>query len=211
VLDRFRPYRPSGSAPYHYLLDQLGAAVVASERGLETEDLDWSRTQALKLASSTQLAHLIETNGFFVSLIAAARPRDDVEVVAWWGQRRCAGAWGELVRPDGYAALTCNAAQLGLYLEWDRGSETLARIEDKLVRYGELEAALERPLTLAIVAPTEGRERELLRVLRRAAVTPVLLTTAGRHAADPLGENWLGKDGEKRRSLVRTTTERRAG
>src|SRR5436853_2663001 len=34
VVDRFRPYRPTGSAPCHYVLDQLGVAVVASERGL---------------------------------------------------------------------------------------------------------------------------------------------------------------------------------
>ncbi len=207
VLDRFRPYRANGSAPYHYLLDQLGAAVVASERGVEPDELDWSRTKALKLATSKQLDHLVETNGFFSRLIAATRPRADVEVATWWGQRRCAQAWGELVRPDGYCSLAGDGQVLELCLEWDRGSETLARIEEKLVRYGELEAALERPLTLAFVAPSEGREHELLRVLRQHAATPLLLTTAARHAADPLGDNWLSPNGETRLSLPRAAQD----
>lgn len=38
VLDRFRP-RASGSAPYHYVLDELRARVVAAERGLEFKEL----------------------------------------------------------------------------------------------------------------------------------------------------------------------------
>lgn len=210
AVDRFRPYRPSGSAPCHYVLDQLGAAVVASERGVAVEDLDWSHAKALKLASSTHLDHLVEANGFFTSLIRAVKNRDGVEIAAWWGQRRCSQAWGELVRPDGYAALATGGNVHETCLEWDRGSETLARIEDKLIRYGELQAALERSLTLALVAPTDRRERELLQIVRRAAATPVLLTTAARHAADPLGENWLGNSDEQRRSLLNPPIERSA-
>ena len=210
VVDRFRPYRQTGSAPCHYVLDQLGAEIVASERGVTVNDLDWSRAKALKLASSTHLDHLVEANGFFTSLIAAVKQHDGVDVAAWWGQRRCSQAWGELVRPDGYVALTTGGDVLELCLEWDRGSETHARIEDKLVRYGELQSALERSLTLALVAPTERREHELLSVVRRAGVTPTLVTTAARHAADPLGENWLGKRDEQRQSLIHTATERRA-
>jgi hypothetical protein len=210
AVDRFRPYRPHGSAPYHYVLDELGAAVVATERGLETKELDWSRSKALKLASSSQLTHLVEANGFFVTLIAATRRSAGVHVTAWWGQRRCTQAWGELVRPDGYAALAYGGDVRELCLEWDRGTEALARIEEKLARYGELQSALERPLTLALVAPTGGRERELQRVTRRAARTPVLVTTAARHAADPLGQNWLGTGDERRQSVLHTPTERRA-
>src|SRR5262249_5012026 len=63
VVDRFRPYRQTGSAPCHYVLDQLGAEIVASERGVAVGDLDWSRAKALKLASSTHLDHLVEANG----------------------------------------------------------------------------------------------------------------------------------------------------
>jgi hypothetical protein len=34
VLDRFRPRRDTGSAPYHYVLGPLGAATLAAEQGV---------------------------------------------------------------------------------------------------------------------------------------------------------------------------------
>jgi hypothetical protein len=39
VLDRFRPRRDTGSAPYHSVLGPLGAAVLAAEQGVEVADL----------------------------------------------------------------------------------------------------------------------------------------------------------------------------
>jgi hypothetical protein len=35
LLDRFRPQVSVGSAPYHYVLDELGMRVVAADRGLD--------------------------------------------------------------------------------------------------------------------------------------------------------------------------------
>jgi hypothetical protein len=49
VLGRFRPHRKQGSHPYHYLLDRLGAQLVAAERGLDLADLDWTRAKTLRL------------------------------------------------------------------------------------------------------------------------------------------------------------------
>jgi hypothetical protein len=99
VVERFRPYREHGSHPHHCLLDEVGARLVAAERGVEPGELDWSRARALKLASSTQLRHLVEANGFFTRLASALRTEPNLELAAWWGQRRCAQAWGEVVRP----------------------------------------------------------------------------------------------------------------
>src|SRR5205085_8993240 len=47
VVDRFRPYRPTGSAPCHYVLDQPAVAVVPSERGLAAAPPDWTPPTAL--------------------------------------------------------------------------------------------------------------------------------------------------------------------
>jgi hypothetical protein len=41
VVDRFRPQQWPGSAPYHWVLDQAGAAVIAAERGIEAKALPW--------------------------------------------------------------------------------------------------------------------------------------------------------------------------
>ncbi|MGH9005196.1 MAG: replication-relaxation family protein, partial [Acidimicrobiia bacterium] len=40
VVDRFRPHRRHGSAPYHYVLGPAGAAVLAAERGLVDDIID---------------------------------------------------------------------------------------------------------------------------------------------------------------------------
>jgi hypothetical protein len=40
VLDRFRPFRPVGSDPYHYVLDTLGVEVVAADRASSSPDRD---------------------------------------------------------------------------------------------------------------------------------------------------------------------------
>jgi hypothetical protein len=199
VVARFRPFRALGSSPYHYLLDELGAAVVASERGLDPRELDWSAAHALKLARSTQLQHLVEANGFFTRLTHALRQTNELTLLEWWGQRRCAQAWGELVRPDGYGALASGSSVLELCLEWDRATEPLARLTEKLVRYRELEAALERALTVAIVAPSERREREIHHALHDEP--RLLLTTAERHRAGPLAANWLHARAATRTSM----------
>jgi hypothetical protein len=71
VLDCFRPLARIGSSPQHWMLDTLGATVLAAERGVDLSELGWRRDKALALATSAQLAHTVGTNGFFCSLLAA--------------------------------------------------------------------------------------------------------------------------------------------
>jgi hypothetical protein len=202
VLERFRPFRQYGSAPYHYLLDQLGAQLVASERGLQPADIGWSRADALALATSSQLTHLVEANGFFTCLTSALCRTSEATLLEWWGQRRCARAWGELVRPDGHARLALPGGELELWVEWDRSTEPQARLQDKLDRYEELALALERPLTLLLVVPSERRERHAHQALQPSPDVSLLTTTAARHQADPLALNWLAPGGERRLSIA---------
>jgi hypothetical protein len=201
VLDRFRPHRDHGSHPYHYLLDRLGAELLAAERGLELADLHWSRARMLRLASSQQLTHLTQASGFFTSLTQAARNLPGAGPVEWWGQRRCAQAWGELVRPDGYAHLTLPAGRLELWLEWDRATEPHHRIREKQDRYEELATAINQPIRLLLVLPSDRREREILRDLQPPGRVTTLTTTADRHHAGPLARNWLAPGAEQRAGL----------
>jgi hypothetical protein len=191
LLDRFRPLRSQGSSPYHYLLAQLGAHVVAADRRIEPAQLGFSHAAAVRLASSQQLTHLLGSSGFFTHLAYAARTTGRGQLVTWWGQRRCAQAWGELVRPDGYAHLRLDHTDLEVWVEWDRGTETHARLRDKLDRYQELSVALNRTITLLIVLPSDRREAEVRRRLQAVNDVPVLTSTAARHDVDPLASNWL--------------------
>ena len=76
VLDRFRPYwqRGEGSTPYHWLLDETGAYIVAAEQRIERRELRWRHTTALGIVTSSTLRHRVETNEF-ITLLAGRPPR----------------------------------------------------------------------------------------------------------------------------------------
>jgi hypothetical protein len=202
VLERFRPYRQRGSHPYHYLLDRYGAQLIASERGLDVSELDWSQAGTLRLASSQQLRHQVQANGLVTRLAQALRATPGAALLEWRGQRRCAQTWGELVRPDAFVRLALAERQLELWLEYDRATEPHSRLQEKLDRYEELSLALERPITLLLALPGGRREREIHRTLRTTAEVLLLTATAERHYADPLAPNWSAPDAERRVALA---------
>lgn len=205
VLDRFRPLVARGSAPQHWVLDSLGAVLVAAERGVDVSDLAWRRDKTIALAGSAQLAHLVGTNGFFCSLLAAARHRPDRELALWWPARRCAGRWGSFVRPDGYGVWVDNDNRTAFLLEHDTGSEPTGRLADKVDRYARLFAATEEQVWVLFNFPGLGREAQARRVLARPGVpvaTAVLVP--GQTAADgvwlPVGAGGLApRDGRRLR------------
>jgi hypothetical protein len=202
VVERFRPYRQYGSHPFHYLLDHAGALLLASERGTEPADLDYSRARNLRLASSQQLRHQVEANGIVTRLAQSLRATPYAALLEWRGQRRCSHSWGEIVRPDGYLRVQLAGVQLELWLEHDRSTETHARLQEKLERYEELSLALEHPVTLLLTLLSDRREREVRRALRPSAEVHLFITTSERHHADPLAANWLPAGGETRVALA---------
>jgi hypothetical protein len=62
VVDRLRPRADMGSAPSHWVLGSVAAALVAAERGVKTVDLDRRKGMLSDLAASQRLAHLVGTN-----------------------------------------------------------------------------------------------------------------------------------------------------
>ena len=189
VLDRFRPLVAVGSAPQHWILDSLGASLLAAEQGVEVSELPWRRDKTVALAASAQLAHLVGANGFFCLLLATARHQPDAELALWWSARRCAAAWGAIVRPDGYGVWTQGGRRTAFLLEHDTGSETTGRLAEKLDRYARLFAATGQTIPVLFSFPGPGRETEARRVLRHPDV-PVATAAlaAGQSAADAV---WL--------------------
>ncbi|WP_127940083.1 replication-relaxation family protein [Nonomuraea polychroma] len=61
VLDRFRPRTPIGSAPWHYVLGEAGAAVLAQEDGIDLAAFGYRRDRALSIAYSQRLTHTIDS------------------------------------------------------------------------------------------------------------------------------------------------------
>jgi Replication-relaxation len=124
VVDRFHPHQWPGSAQYHWVLDDGGAAVIAADRGVEVKELPWRRERALALADSVTLAHRVGTNGFFTALLRDAKGHPDRRLSVWWSAWRCAEEWGAIVRPDGYGVWNEPGARVPLLLEYDRGTES---------------------------------------------------------------------------------------
>jgi len=212
VLDRFYP--PSrfgaGKPQAHWLLDDAGAHLVAASLDLDRRHLPWQRREDWR--SHPQLAHRLAVNRFATDLITATLDDLTLGVVSWFRTREAAARLGErmrgTVRPDGELILLTPAGPADLLLEWDRGTETLDRLEEKLRRYRMAEYKLkyedEEPRSILFVLPGPRRLenlRELYATLDRDGRWPILATTAAElHTASPLERIWqrLDVDGPPR-------------
>ena len=142
LVERFQPLdRRYVSQPYNYVLDQLGAMVVAAEADKDPDQTHWQYEKALAIGSSQRLAHLVGTNGFFSALLAEGRRRDDRALSLWWSERFCASNFNEIARPDGLGVWEEGGALVTFCLEYDRSTETLERLEKKLKSYEDLQIA----------------------------------------------------------------------
>jgi hypothetical protein len=172
VLDHVRPVlkRGEGSAPYHWILDEAGAYVVAAEQGIERREVRWRHSHALTVAASPSLTHRIETNEFFTRLAQDARAAHGT-LSEWYGERTTHTMLDGIAKPDGYGVLTLpDSAPIHVLLELDRGTETIDRLRDKGARYARAipRGALRHSNPLVLLAvPTAARAQNAT-----AAVTP---------------------------------------
>lgn len=200
VLNRFQPYVARGRAPMCYVLDITGAHLLAHEDGTDPTALRFRPERTLGIAYSLRLAHQLGINNFFTALIGHAQNQDQRCLTAWWSEPRCAAAWGDHVRPDGYGRWSQDGQQLEWFLEWDTGSYALPRLASKLDDYFALAAASGVVTPLLIVLPTARREAAARRQLTHHVAThparadlPVATTTAEHlrsHTDGPAGAVW---------------------
>jgi len=142
VVDRFRPLLATGSAPYHWVLDEVGAYFAAWECGLDLAKSGWRRDRALSVAASPQLGHLLGVNTFFTALMREARERPGCGLAEWLSSAQCAAVhespYSGRIRPDGYAVWAEGSVRLPFFVEYDCGTERLERLRDKLRGYKTL-------------------------------------------------------------------------
>lgn len=63
-----------GTAPYHYVIGETAAAVLASEDGVDLCDFSYRRDRVIGIAFSSSLAHTVGTNGQRPVLNVGRRP-----------------------------------------------------------------------------------------------------------------------------------------
>jgi hypothetical protein len=137
VLDRFRPNkrRGDGTAPYHWVLDEAGAIIVADHRGIPRSQLHYNLADALAVAASRNLTHHVESNEFFTRL-AVESSRAGGSLSEWYGVRTLAHLFANASVPDSYGVLTLpGRAPLHLLLELDRGTESSRVLRKKAEGY----------------------------------------------------------------------------
>jgi len=206
VLDRFRWHVPAGSISWHYTLGTHGAALVAAGRGTDPPRPAELRRRITRLAASPRLAHTVGLNGFFTALAAHARAEPGAALAAWWSEGRCAGHYGQIVRPDGYGAWNEDGRRVEFFLEFDTGTESLGRLVAELSDYTDLAVAGGPAHVVLFWLPSPRREANLQRLLDQASL-PAPVATAAAEFADslgvgPAGSVWLIPGSERRQRLI---------
>lgn len=180
LVARFRPQRADGgSYPYHYVIDQLGAEVVAAGRDERPPRRDHARAERRRWTSSRTLAHRLGVNDFFTDLAGYARTHPDAQLSEWLPEAVCQRAgtftgpddpglvrgYQPRVRPDGYGLWAENGTTVPFFIEYDTGGEQLSVLVGKLAGYRELFATIGRAWPVLFWLHSAARERNLRRML----------------------------------------------
>ncbi|MHB1849619.1 MAG: replication-relaxation family protein [Acidimicrobiales bacterium] len=179
LVDRFQPLdHRYASLPYHYVLGELGAMVVAAERGEDPDTSRWRADKALAIGKSQRLRHLVGVNGFFSALVAESRRREDCDLSLWWSERHCASQFDRIAQPDGLGVWEEAGNRVVFCLEYDRSTEALDRLGKKLKSYEDLQVASGHAYRILFCFGHPRREAGARRVLAQATV-PVATAALG--------------------------------
>jgi hypothetical protein len=190
MVERFRPYREGwGSHPWHWVLGREGAAVLAADRGGDEPARRWRGEHALAYASGMRLAHLVGVNEFHACLAGRARRSGDASLADWMTAAEAARWCDRLTSPDAWGRWEESGRTVEFFLEYDRGTEALGRLADRLAGYERLES--ERGASAWVLFAFESARRE--RTARAAlAGTTVPVATAGLlDGVEPQEAVWL--------------------
>lgn len=191
VLDRFRPFWQygKGSTPYHWILDEAGAHIIAAEQRIDRQKLRWRHATALGAASSSTLPHRVEVNEFFTRLARDAVSNGG-RLSEWYGERTTHHMLDGIAKPDGYGVLTLtDSAPLHVLLELDRGTETIDRLREKSERYARAipRGALRHANPLVLLAvPSHARAESATAALACTAAPIAVVVWAAQSDTSPL-------------------------
>jgi hypothetical protein len=181
VLRRFRPRRETGSAPWHYVLGPIGAAVLWQE---DRDDRKWApqvrADRQLALERSQRLGHMTGASWFFAALARHAREHGGGELFRWDSERETAEFLDRYPGtdsgpyPDGLGIWAEDGRDIAFLLEYDNGTEHLPQLTDKLTRYAK-QARMPDGLTfrmpILFCFPTSRREQTARKALAATAAS----------------------------------------
>jgi hypothetical protein len=191
MLERFRPYREGwGSHPWHWVLGREGAAVLAAERGdPENPARPWRGERALAYASGHRLAHLVGVKEFHACLAGHARRHPESSLADWMTAAEVARWCDRIAGPDAWGRWEECGLSVEFFVEYDRGTEPLGRLVDRLAGYERLES--ERGASAWVLFAFESARRERTARAALAGATVPVATAALVGGVEPQEAVWL--------------------
>lgn len=205
VLTGIRPRAEQGSAPTHWILGSAGVTLIAAHYDEPVRKAVLRRERALHAVLGPHREHTVGTNEFFVRLHTAPG-----HLSAWWSSTCCARTWGDMIQPDGYGRYKDENRAVGLWLEYDRGTETVAQVAGKIGGYVEAVRTIRgTPPWVCITVPGPRRERGI----QEALGTPdIAIATAVHHeSASPADAIWQPVGTPERLRLIDLADQPRPG
>ena len=199
LVERFRPHTPTGSAPWHYTLDEPGARLVAARQEIDYAQFKFKKARIFDVVGSPRLRHRVECNGFFARLTLACRRRG--WRLEWTGERRACASWDTVISPDGIGRVVAGDREISFFLEYDRGTENHDQLENKTYRYHIVGRTHRSADALLFVFPSAARESYARSALVGASV-PVATAVRGGVLRHPLGTVWLPLHDDRRRMIL---------
>jgi hypothetical protein len=207
LVDRFHhPFPTGGFGPWHWVIDLLGARIAGAGRDAKPLTAGTLRARYDRLTDSVRLPHLLGTNQFFIDLHAHARQHPETRLVRWWSERETAQRYGGRLHPDGHALWRDNNIVIGLFLEYDRGTERLWRLVKKIDAFDQIarEGGPAYPVLFSL--DSAQRETELHDEFARRhphGPVPVATTVRDPNGPGPAGPVWaLVGDDNRLRTLA---------
>ena len=164
MVRRFRPRAVSGSAPWHYVLGPIGAAMLGQE---DRDEKKWQpqvrADRQLALERSQRLGHMTGANWFFIALARHAREHGGGELRTWASEREVTARLYESAyprdhepHPDGLGIWAEDGPDIVFLLEYDTGTEHLPQLAAKLPGYAERAAyylTFKAPILFCFLTP----------------------------------------------------------
>jgi Replication-relaxation len=193
VVDRFRPHQPlgAGSAPYHYLLGEAGAAVLAADGNATVDRSGGDPAALLGVAHANgRLTHLLGVNTVFAQLSHTARHRAGTRLVCWWPAGRCQARWGRLIAPDAYVRWQDPDGEVDFFLHHHPTQPAADQPAVLLEGYNDLAAATGITTPVLLSAGDPDREAQLReRLTGQRLLVPV--ATSNPACGSPTDPVWL--------------------
>ncbi|GAA0908619.1 replication-relaxation family protein [Virgisporangium aurantiacum] len=187
VVDRFRHPAPAGGfGPWHWVIGLLGARIAAASRGAKPPTRAALQARHDKLTVSPKLPHLLGTNQFFINLYVHTLSHPHTRLVRWWSERDTARRYNARIHPDGHALWRDQDIVIGIFVEYDRGTEDLWRLVRKLAAYDQI--AAEGGVCYPVLFWLHSTRREAAlhaEFARRRPIGPVPVATAVHDPAGP--------------------------